>query len=459
MAKNELKMVWNTPSWMNDLTAGDKLIAPWDAYNKVPLVHRCITMNANAAAQIPYRLYKDKQVLQWDKVFKPPLRPLIRQTVLDLLVGGDAFWLKLMKGKRLIGVQRMNPLRMTKSPTSIDTLTTGEKIPHMLYTWTYYSSPGTYDDTQVIRFKEYNPNDDLVVSISDTGAVYQAAQILYYLDRFAWHYFEGGAMPVTMVSIEGGASKEELNRIQQFFQNMWGGVTNMGKTIAVSKEVKVNNMTPDLSNLAMQELTDKCFSAIANGFGIPKSMLSEHVNRATAIADRRTYYDETILPLANFIVDVVNSELLADVGMRLMPDISDMDVYQQDIVGQSAAYFNLLETGVPAEIAVRLVGMRLPEGITIQDFKDTEPTPQDNAGTYPNSAFGGHPRTQKSLVEEIKRWEKFSIKRLDNKTKRQFTSTIIPQEMFTDYGDKITEATTEDEIKAVFEEIKCQNSE
>ena len=448
----ETKMIWNTPDWMTSMTNSDQLLAPYDAYNKVPLVHRCVKMVSNAVSTIPFKLYKDDKVMSWDKIFRPPLRPLIRQTVTDILVGGDAFWLKLMVGKRLIGVQRMNPLKVTKSATKIDTLGSGEKVPNMMYTWSYYSSTGTYTDKEVIRFKEYFPQDDLVMSISDTAAVYQAAQIMYYLDRFAWHYFEGGAMPVTLISIEGGASKEELSRVQQFFQNIWGGITNMGRTIAMSKATEVKSLTPPLSDLAMGELTDKCFAAIANGFGVPRSMVSENANRATAIADRRTFYDETVMPMANIISDIINAALLSEVGMKIAPDISDMDVYQQDIVGQSAAYFNLLETGVPAEIAVRLVGMRMPEGITIADFKDTEPTPEDNAGTYPNSAFGGHPRTQKSLIEELKRWEKFSIKRLDNKIKRDFISTVIPSALFDDISDKLAEATTKEEIEKIFEE-------
>lgn len=449
-----MKMVWNTPDWMSSLANSDKLQGPWDAYNNVPIVHRCVKMNANAVAQIPFKLYKGNQLLDWDKVFKPPLRPLIRQTVTDLLVGGDAFWLKLMKGNRLLGVQRMNPLKMTKSAKTIDTLATGEKVPHMLYTWVYYSSTGIYDETQVVRFKEYHPQDDLIRSIADVDAIYQAAQIMYYLDRFAWHYFEGGAMPVTLISIEGGASKEELSRVQQFFQNLWGGISNMGRTIAMSKETKVQTITPPLNELAMQELTDKCFSAISNGFGIPKSMLSEHANRATAIADRRGYYDEEVLPLANILADVINESLLKDAKMRIVPDVSDMDMYQADIVGQSAAYFNLIETGVPPEIAVRLVGFRLPEGITVADFKHTQPTPQQDAGTYPYSIIGGHPRTQKNVEEELKRWEKFSIKRLDNKARRPFTSTVIPAELFADVNDKLAEVTTEEEVKKVFEEIE-----
>jgi hypothetical protein len=56
------------------------------------------------------------------------------------------------------------------------------------------------------------------------------------------------------------------------------------------------------------------------------------------------------------------------------------------------------------------------------------------------------------LDEELKRWEKFSIKRLDNKAKRDFISTVIPSALFDDISEKLKEATTKEEIEKIFEE-------
>lgn len=70
---------------------------------------------------------------------------------------------------------------------------------------------------EMLYFNEYDPYQDILPGASAARAALTDSKLLYALSKFPEMYFEGGAMPVTMLGIDT-ADKGEITRIEQWFK-------------------------------------------------------------------------------------------------------------------------------------------------------------------------------------------------------------------------------------------------
>jgi hypothetical protein len=74
----------------------------------------------------------------------------------------------------------------------------------------------------------------------------------------------------------------------------------------------------------------------------------------------------------------------------------------------------------------------------------------DNTSNKDKSIVGENKTSQKSTQSELRRFEKFSLKRLHKSSVRKFKSNILPYHMIKNISSQLKKADTEDDVKEIF---------
>ena len=137
---------------------------------------------------------------------------------------------------------------------------------------------------------------------------------------------------------------------------------------------------------------------------------------ATAQADRRNFYELTIIPEADLVARTINEQLLMPMGLSLVFRPEAMTIFQEDESARASAFASYTGGGLKPSIAAQLLGITLPEGIEYIDL-DPEPiapsieqpgtdTPTLPATVTPEEDDGAEDDAdaKRAEVERLKRW-------------------------------------------------------
>lgn len=343
------------PSWVEQLREGTRLGSTIEAYEKSPMLYRAINLRCDALANVPYRVERDGQLSDW--YFKTPLESLMRDTERSLLLTGAAFWLKLMNGRVLVGFQVLNPITMR---VVVDYQKINAVDPHKAYTYeqTIGTKKWTYDSSKIIYFREPSFTDEVGHGLSPAEVALQVSQLDYYQQRFTSAFFEHGAQPVTIMSMPTDTSREELDRFKKDWTSRFNGVINSFRTAFVrGGEIKPTVITPPIKDLMLAELTDRNIAQMSMALSVPRTLLEANsANYATAQSDRTSFYRDTIVPRLSLYSQVINGQLLNDIGYDLIFQPEAMDIFQVDEAQRATSLKTLTEAGVPLRDALIMLG-------------------------------------------------------------------------------------------------------
>jgi len=126
----------------------------------------------------------------------------------------------------------------------------------------------------------------------------------------------------------------------------------------------------DLGNVP---LTEEKRQDVGTALGIPLSLLlANAANYATAQADRRNFYELTIIPEADLVARTINEQLLTAMGLALVFRPEAMSIFQADEAQRASAFSSYTSGGLKPSIAAQLLGITLPEGV---EYADLDPEP------------------------------------------------------------------------------------
>lgn len=349
----------------------------------VAFLFRAVNLRAAALADVPWTIYRaGSDTPLWESDQTAPdalahfadLEEMLFRTEAALCLTSTAYWYKLRNRVRVTGLQWLDPTA-TQPYLSL----TGE------ITWFDHSAQNglqrlAVDDVVYIWNRGLS---EVEPSPPPAQAAAQAAQALYNTNAFVRAFFERGAIKATLLTVDGMPSKEERDKLKSWWTRMMGGVRNAFATEVISASVKPIVIGEGISELSNTALTAEQREDIATAMGVPHSLLmSNAANYATAEADRITFYDTTIIPECNAIARQINKQLFAPLGLRFAWKPQAMNVYQENEEQRAGAVATYVAAGMPLSVAVRLLGIELPEGVEPEDL-DPEPQPEPVAPPAP----------------------------------------------------------------------------
>jgi HK97 family phage portal protein len=363
------------PGWVDALRNGEELTDTIDGYNTVPMLYRAVNLRCDALSSVPYRINRGDTEIEWP--WTQSFVQLIKETERSLLLTGSAFWLKLRKGRVLTGFQFLNPKSVTVKfdPQFAEP---GNPFAGVTFTQQFRGvtfGPWTMED--IVYFREPSMNDDIGPGLAPARVALQSAQLAHYLERFASHFFEGGAQPVTIMNLPESMDESEFQR----FKGEWGrfsGVVNAFRTAFVrSSEIKATVITPPIKDLMLPELQERVITTIAMTLGVPRTMLeASAANYATADSDRQSFWRETIVPRLGIYEHIINTQLFDALGYNLEFHADELDVLQADEAQRAGSLKLLVDAGMPLRGAMQTLGYKNIDDTLAMTGPETQ-TPTD----------------------------------------------------------------------------------
>jgi phage portal protein BeeE len=244
-------------------------------------------------------------------------------------------------------------------------------------TWVNIPAANQYE---MIYFKEFNISDDTKPGPGAAQVALMSAGLLRYTSDFASKFFEQGAMPVGLLSIEQNITAEERARAENFFRRMAQGISNAWRILAIRGPAKIDYLTPPIKDMTMPELRAEARHDIALAFGIPQTLLENSANFATAVQHDATFWETTIRPRGNWIAQTFNEQLFNLVKIndkRLHADFAfdEMDVFQEDESVRAGSLLNLVAAGFDLITAADVLGYDLTDDqlARLESLNNTEP--------------------------------------------------------------------------------------
>lgn len=460
MANNDfaIKAITSIPGWQENLANADKVTSEARAYMMVPLIYRAVKLRAASLASVPIHLMDGENEIDWP--FATKFKRLIWQTEASLLLRGAAYWLKLSNGFVTRNLVHLNPFSIEQEyfyneETGLDDYVFRQPI----------TGRGPWGIDEVAYYQEYDPLQDTHPGVSSAMVALGDSQLLNYITRFAWHFFEGGAMPVTVLGFQN-TSKDEAKRVESRITKAITKITNAFNVIGVKADhVSMTTLTPELKTLALPELYGQAKKNVGAAFGIPTTMLEDPAaNRATADIHRLSFFSDTVRPEGEALAEDINDQVLAPLGYELKMAFDEMDVFQEDENQRSESLKALVESGIPVDLAVEILGFDLTEDQQARLVADVLAKAERaeafaNANPFQNAASGDNSGSNggkaHTMHAHLGQWQKKAIKRLKiNKSPAvEFTSDLIPDGLNGAILGALESARNAEDVYRIFDSI------
>lgn len=397
MAQTNVKAITHIPGWVEQMEAADRVSSTAQAYAAVPLVFRVLRLRCDSLASVPVRVTRLRGTSDVGWPFPSDLGGLIWKTEAALLMTGAAYWLILHNRTVTLDVQWLNPLTMSRGKNAA-----GIEV----WVQTVGAKRQEYTDDEIVYFQEFDLRSDAGPGVGALEVALGDNKLMHYMTRFAAHFFEGGAQPVTLLAIEGNPAQSEIERVEGRLRRAMQGLARAFRVIGLRASIKPQVLTPPLNTLAIPDLDKRTVQNIAWALGIPLSMLLDAANYATASRHDHQFWQTTIRPRGVLYEGVINNFLKAS-GYRLEMAFDELDVFQVDEAERSQSLLHLVAAGMPLDVALDVLGYDLTaeqRARVIAEINRPEPVIAPEPGNEPLNAG--------KAAGDLRRWERKSLKRL-----------------------------------------------
>lgn len=433
------KTITNVPGWVEMLTSDGVPDSVATLYKRVPILFRAVQLRCDAISSVPIALMKgEEEEVAWP--YPTKLGELLWRWEASLLLSGAAFGeIITNKSGYRKDVNYRNPFDMS---VKYDKGVINFKQNSSGASWNNDLRSGKYE---MVYLAEYDTVQDLLPGVGSAMASTVDAKLLYAISKFPEMYFEGGAMPVTLLGVDTN-DRNEIERVQNWFKRSATAVKNAFRVMGIrAGSLTATTLTPPLKDLAFPELNDIAKDNIAMAFGIKQTLLdSEAANYATAQEDRLAFYEDTIKPRARKFEDALNTQLLARDGLRLEFRFNEMDLFQEDENDRADLLNKLTAAGLPIEVALELAGYKLTDEQAARLESHQEQLDQR----------GERPATVDPQVDELRKWQKMAEKRIkEGKAIREFETTVIEPSLHGAITGALETVKSVEEVKHLFDSV------
>lgn len=432
----QIKAITHIPGWaLSEDENTDKIKTTQAAYKLVPLVYRSIRLRCDAISSVPIRVYNQSDTLvDWPFTLSPAR--FLRMTEAAKLLYGASFWLKLPNPYRPKQLDFINPFTMNQPKLLSDgSLQFSQTINGQVV--------AVWKEEDIVYIRDFiNPEDDIGPGVSAAAVALADSGLLHYMSRFSSKFFESGAMPLTIVAIDGTIEETERKRVENFFKRNMTGISNAWRVLAMRMRgtMKPEVITPKISDMAMSDNYNQAARNIEYAFGIPEGMLRSESNRASAEEHRKSFWQDTVRPSGQGTEDEINEQLFEPMGLRCELAFEDLDVFQADEADRASSLLDLVNAGVPLAMAMEQLGYDLDDD-QIAELSKPAPAPV----SVPDD------NTTSDADQDLAKWQKMAISRIRaGKAIRDFTSDCIPDDLHAGITEALQDAKSEADVKRIF---------
>ena len=322
----------NSAPWLTDAGAAipDSLDRSnyWQAYEMHSRTRACIDRIADAIASLPLRVEVQRGE-DWEEVdnelaalidFVNPRQDkaaLLKQTVIALLLYGNAYWAL----ERLGGGRIQEIWVLSEAIATIEVSLAEGDVQGYKFNWNSGGTAAIYDVQDIVNFCLPNPlSPSSIVGASAISPIAKLIEQDWAMAQYNLDYFNNGASPGAILSVKGKVPEAQRDAIVKQFQSRFGNKTGAHKPMVVGSEhgaeiIKQGDNPQESAFLATHEALK---ADIAEALGVPESLLKPSAaNYATAREDTRHFYANRIFPLVNLIECAINEQLTAQWGKGL----------------------------------------------------------------------------------------------------------------------------------------------
>jgi HK97 family phage portal protein len=468
--KYNTKAIVSIPAWAEAMHSGaqgqkDTIGTPAAAYAYVPLVYRAVRLRADALARTPIYFTKLDGETEVEWPFPDvDIRDLLWKTEAALCLQGANYIEKIPRKmtRKTGGLQWINPLTMNarwvKDPE------TGQ----MVYEFQQGDKGAKFNLGTMIYMREFSllgeitANGSVLPGDSPAKTSMNDAALIRYMSRFAARFFETGAMPITVLQIEGIVDADEAKRIEGFFKRAATRIRNAFNVLALSRAVEPKIISQPLKDLAMPELNAQARHAVALAFGIPQTMLEDAANFATSAEHRLSFWSDTVQPRGDWLAEQFNRQLLAEMKIKMRFAFEEMDIFQED-ENQRAASLGAIVTAIntnpaAASWAMGVLGYDLTEEqkaelekLTVKEEPPAAP-PQIPAEEPAPAAPITETPAKAAWADDLGRWERkaLRVQKESGSPVCAFDSETIPDALRSEIAASLPGCQSADAVRALF---------
>lgn len=443
---------WTFYSGGQDTTPLQRLKEYWRA---VPWLFRAVQLRAQALSALPFAIVNRAGTdvdtsADYGNVlgFLPDPVSLLYLVEAALTLLGRAYLFREKNRVRTLGLRYLLPTSITPKMNE-ETGLTG-----FIRQLKHGKKPLAIDD--IVYFWTPDPFVELGPPTGSPGqAALRAAGALFSIDGFANAFFSRGAIKATLLTVEGNPREGEKEKLEAWWRRFITGAKNAFAAKVISAAVKPVVLGEGMGELSDTDFTKEKREDIATAIGVPQTMLWS--TAATGLGggsvvrdDNLSFYRDTVVPEAEFVASVLNSQLLASLGYRLDFRPETLDVYQADENERATAYSSYVMAGMAQSVAAQILGIELPAGMEYAALDVGIPI----ASTGPRAQL-----FSKAISDDLRKWESIARKRFrDNGSAcYDFVSQYIPSDASENIKVALAGATTEEEVKAAFVAGFCQH--
>jgi hypothetical protein len=165
-------------------------------------------------------------------------------------------------------------------------------------------------------------------------AIQNAAEQVLYTDSWIKHYFKRGGIKPTLIAMKGLIDRDSKDEKEK----SWGDwLRGLGRYISNpariynAEALDVKPFGDGVAELKDNHVYRQALENIAMGTGMPLSLLlANSANYATAKEEKRTWYENDIIPLCNWMAYEYNRQVFEPIGLRLEFKPETLDPNQDD---------------------------------------------------------------------------------------------------------------------------------
>lgn len=441
--KYNTKAIVTLPGWASDMIDGaenggvDTINSAAMAYAYVPLVYRAVRLRCDALSRAPINITSTSGNVEKEFPFEVDMRDLIWKSEAALCLHGANYIEKILRTKsgKVDRLQWVNPTTMSTSLVK----TSDGAIDYIFR----QGVGASWNLDGMIYMREFSLRDDVGPGDAAAKVSLNDAALIRYMSRFAARFFETGAMPVTILQIDGIVDSDEANRIKNFFKRAGARIKNAWNVIALGRGVEPKVISQPLKDLVIPELNSQARHAVSLAFGIPQTMLEDAANFATADSHRMSFWQDTIMPRGEWMAEQFNKQLLNKMGLKMAFAFEEMDIFQEDETARANSLKTLVDANVKLEVAMSILGYDLSdEEKAIQFAKESKPVP-------PVVAPAPEPPAKNMAVE---RWKRKAIRVYEESGSAvcAFDSDDVPPSLRAKIEAGLPQCKSVEDVKALF---------
>lgn len=445
-------------------------------YTKSDLVFICISTTAKAISQVPLKVYsktadgKEEPLPEdnmWNSFFSRPNDLMDKYSFVESIVS----YLMLQGNSWMIS---STPFNSISPPEAVYIISRDHvkpkvnKTTNQLESWIFNPkgvnrSAGSKDIPvpldQVAHFWFWNPYDP-IMGLSPLEAGKIAIESDYKASKFNLLFFENGAQPSGVVWTEKRLGDLQFNRIKEQLQQEHAGSKRAHKMMILEDGLKYSQTSLTQKDMQFYDLRKFDMSRILQLFGMKKSIISEtdNLNYATAKEQRKSWWEDTNLPIMNLIVSVLNFTLFRGTNLVCRFDTSGIEALQENFSDKVETAERLWKMGVPFnQINDRLsLGFSPLEGHDV-GYLPSSNVPLDKIGLQSAAALPA-PRPTREAGSEIIELEPAQVKSPEEKSPLLEWVDFNEEKAWEKYIDRMRglEEAYEKKIKSIFYKMRVK---